>query len=377
MTTPRPNRVPRLAPRLTSEISGTKGRVRNLERIIAATSRVQNRATGPFFTIAAANTPDELKRGATLVASGSDDDDPVREAMRRVANGGTIYLLPGDLFFGNVIAAGTISQAKIRIIGSGGHEDENGFAPAATRIHAPASGDGIIGGGNVDFEHIACRFDGDTTDGSRGGVNVDNVRDCTFVRMYGTASDTVERCEYFGDYGGRSTSPIGSSMATGKRIRSCRFAMAWRDGHGIFEPTIEVVGCRFEFPWQYLGAEETPLFEELAIRTAISIAHNSVQIRGNVFEFGQGADGGACELGILCYEGSDLSIITDNVFQITAANPDGFAPAPAPEIAAAVGVDTFITVRNNVTSSWTADTPGDLSSVSLSRRFLEEQGFGT
>lgn len=367
---------PRLPPRPETELGRTKRRVFDLERRLAALTLAGAVPLGDaVISIAAANTPDLIKRFARYVCTGTDDQEVIELAMRLVAAGGTILLLPGDFYFSDVIVAGAISFAKIRIIGSGGHSDENNFAPGATTIHATTA-DGIIGGGNVDFEQIACRYDGDTTEGARGGVNVANVRDCTFFRMYGTASDTVERCEYYGDYGGRGTTPIGSSIATGKRIKSCLFAMSWRDGNAIWEPTIEVVGCRFEFPFQYFGAEESPLFEELAIRTCIAIAHDSVHIRGNTFSFGQGGDGGACEYGVFCYEGSRLSIITDNAFSITALNPDGF-PAPGPEIAAAGFDDSFITVRNNVTSSLTADTPGDLSSVSISQRYLEEQGFGT
>lgn len=368
--TPRPSRVPRLAPRFTTEISRTKTRVRDLERLLESRPRSSGGlGLGAVVSIAAANTADTLKRSATYVATGASDQDVFVECARLLPAGADVLVLPGDFYFDDRANLGF--DSRIRLLGSGRD---------AVVIHQT----GTIGIVNAREVHdLAVKYEGDPAVG-RYGISAGKIHRCRLTHEGAHATEIVET-QFFGTYApGHGYISGLDFLSSAQFYDRCRFAIQAPDDDLAYLPTqtSRFLDSTFENAMRSLseGSEEwLPMLARSLVHlgNAPFDAPQSI-IRGAIAQIqASGGDEespafGLVEYGIRAAGESYGSIVEGNSLELVGTDPEGFTSSGDldPFIVGLDYTDSKVTIRNNFGMGGLASDPTFFD-------YLPELGFGT
>lgn len=354
---------PRLPPRPETELGRTKRRVFDLERRLAAlTARSTFTPGGPFVTVAAANTPDLMKRLASFVAEASDDQDAVTEALSvSAATGGEVFLLPGDFYFTDLV--GTSAWLNVP-------NPLAGFITSTARLHGSGDGTRVHFDGEIafaqalDLADMSIIYEGDPL-AARDGANVVNLYRVRFFDCRANAGGKMHDCGIFGTYAPTVTgyNPALDWVSSAAEYRGVRFAIVAPDFNiaSIQGNTPALLDCVFVPAL----AVDSPMACRAVIQlggsfdaTLARIAGNRISMPGSV-----DPDSSLVEYGIRNAGGDPRgAIIEGNSFSIAGTDPVGFSDPTTPYIVGVFTIENDVTVRNNY-----AEGVG----------YLEEQGFGT
>lgn len=363
---------PRLVPNPQRDASRTKGRVYNLERQqnIVRVLVPQSIALAGVVTIAAANTVEALKRYASYVCTGADDDLVITAALKLVAaRGGMVYLLPGDFYFGHYVGTFPWFTPPQPIGSAGATGDEalivSGSGPG-TFVHFTDSTTGqLCFAQSIDLRDMTIVYEGDPTVGRDGAAVVELSR-VTFWHCRGSARNNMIDARFYGRYApaGGYTSGLDFYSSAG-RVDRCVFAMTAPN-----DDCVSLTGSLRLVTNSVFGLPQPTTGDELFCRSAIHVggapfAATLCVVQGNRMDFG----GAECEYGIRGGGTPRGTIVADNTMSINATNPGGFTEPAAPYI---VGLSYLVLGEYEVTirSNWGEGAgTGPVG-------FLPEQGYG-
>lgn len=367
MSPPRPSRIARVAPRLSTEISGTKGRVRDLERLLAARPRPAGLGLGAVVSIAAANTADTLKRSATFVATGASDQDVFVECGKLLFAGADVFVLPGDFYFDDLANIGF--DAKVRFLGAGRD---------ATVIHQT----GTIGIVNAREVHdLAVIYEGDPAVG-RYGISADTIRRCRFTHE-GAHAKEIHETQFFGTYApGHGYISGLDYLSSALLYERCRFGIQAPDDDLAYLPgqAARFLDNAFENAEDSLGSSASWL--PMLARSLVHVGNAPFDapfsiIRGTVSTLQASSETedspayGLVEYGIRAAGESYGSIVEGNSLELVGTDPEDFSGTDLdPFIVGLDYTDSKVTIRNNFGLGGLASDPTFFD-------YLPELGYGT